>query len=261
MSESSFLLPFREKPIESQISPIAISILVVISLVFLLVSKVLLDVVFVYVISLIFLLSLKARFFKTLKVVLTAGLIIFFLGLSSLFLKQGPIIFQVPIGSWTISFYEFAVQRAIFIWVRGIFSVSIITLYTTVITVQEFIQSLRSLFLPNILVTLILLILRYTPMLYQQGSEVKISQELRGLATAPFKRRFSAATSRIGGTLIRSMRKGSEVYEGMVLRGLENSEIIRRSKTKWLDWLILPLIVGVISLVAGGVLSGLINSI
>jgi energy-coupling factor transporter transmembrane protein EcfT len=96
-------------------------------------------------------------------------------------------------------------------------------------------------------------------MLIQQGKEVKISQELRGVATAPIGRKFSAATARIGGTLIRSIRKGTDVYEAMILRGLENDELVRRAKIKWLDWIILPILAGLLSLIAGGILSGLIN--
>lgn len=259
MSSNNFLLPFRDKRLTKPLSNIGLTITVVLSLVFLNISQELIDILFVYLLTFVFFLIFRANFLRTIKIILSASIIIFFMGLPSFFMKQGSILFIIPIGKYSINFHDISVYRAIYIWVRGFFSVSIITLYTTILTVQEFISALRSLFIPNILVTLILLILRYTPMLYEQGNEIKTAQELRGISTAPFGRRFSAATSRIGGTLIRSLRKGTEVYEGMILRGLENSEFVKRNYVKWLDFLVIPLIAGLFSLFAGGIISGYIG--
>ena len=258
MSSSHFLLPFKDKEVKKPVSVIALSLLVVVTLIFILVNSTYLDILIVYFTTFIILSILGGRFFKTLNILASAYVIIFFLGLPSFFLHTGYTYIPVAIGKVVIKIYPAAARRAIFIWIRGLLSVSIVTLYSTMLTVQEFIQALKSLFLPNILVTLILLILRYTPMLYEQGTEVKISQELRGIQSAPYRRKFAAATSRLGGTLIRSFQKGTEVYEGMVLRGLENSEFVRRTKTKWLDWIIIPIITGLYTLIAGGFITWLI---
>ncbi|NHJ49298.1 MAG: energy-coupling factor transporter transmembrane protein EcfT [Asgard group archaeon] len=253
MSSNDFLLPFRDKTQNKPISNIGLTLVMIIALIYIALCDQLLSILTIYIICFIFYISFRARFLKTLNIVGTAYIVIFFIGLSSLFLKQGDILASFPIGNIRIYFYEVAVFRAIFIWVRGLFSVSIITLYTTTITVQEFIQSLRSIFLPNILVTIILLILRYTPMLYQQGTEIRTAQELRGLNSAPYSRRFAAAASRIGGTLIRSIKKGTQVYEAMILRGLESSELVQRSYVKWLDFLIVPIFIIIFTFILGGV--------
>ena len=258
MSSKEFLLPFREKTISRPITNIGLTILMIVSLFFILVSKTLLDITIVYLISLLLFLIFRGRFFKTLNVIATAYVIIFFLGLPSFFLQQGFPLLIIPIGTKQIVLYSIGVFRAIFIWIRGLFSVSIITLYTSTLTMQEFTESLRSIFLPNILVTFILLILRYTPLLYEQGNEIKTAQELRGLSNAPFKRRFAAATSRIGSTLISSAHRGSKVFEGMTLRGLENTEIVQRSSVNWFDFIIIPIITVIFSFIAGGFITWLI---
>ncbi|MFW9923332.1 MAG: energy-coupling factor transporter transmembrane component T family protein [Candidatus Thorarchaeota archaeon] len=264
MASDQFVLPFREKPLKKPISNIGLSLITLITLIFLLVNPFLEGDIFyqkivyisiIYSITLVLLLFFRGKFFKTLKVVVIAFIVIFFLGLSSFFLKQGELLIAIPIGKLTLNLYEIGVYRAIMIWMRGLFSVSIVVLYSTIVTLQEFIQALRSLFLPNILVTLILLILRYTPMLYSEGQEVHIAQKLRGLESAPFRRKFSATAARLGGTLIGSVRKGTQVYEGMVLRGLENSDLVKRSTTALLDWIILPFICCFYILLSGGFLA------
>lgn len=252
MSSNEFLLPFRDQTQIKPISNIALTLVMIISLIYIALSNQLIGILTIYVLCFVFYLSFRARFFRTLNVVGTAYVVIFFIGFSSLFLKQGEVLASFPIGNIRIHFYEVAVFRAIYIWVRGLFSVSIITLYTTTITIQEFIQSLRSIFIPNILVTIILLILRYTPMLYQQGLEIRTAQELRGLRSAPYNRRFTAVASRIGGTLIRSIKKGTEVYEAMILRGLENSELVRRSAVKWMDFILVPIFTIIFTFIIGG---------
>ncbi len=254
MARSEFLLPFRENMVSRPISHIGLTITMIVSSIFVLISKNLLDITLIYILSLIVFISFKGRIFKTIRVVASAFVIIFFLGLPSFFLHQGSIILVIPFGKHELLLYSIGVFRSIFIWVRGLCSVSIVTLYTTTITMQQFFESLRSIFIPNILVTLILLILRYTPLLYEQGNEVKTAQELRGLSNASFKRKFVSASSRIGGTLISSVNRGSEVFEGMLLRGLENSELVKRSSVNWFDFIFIPIITVLFSSIAGGLI-------
>jgi len=258
MTKNNFLLPFREKKQTLALSPTSLTILIIIYLVFILVSKHFLDIAIIFAIMFIFFMSLRANCLRILRVVAAAFLLIFFLGLPSFFLKQGEVLFVIIIRQRAFIFYDQSVFRAIYIWMRGLLSVIIVALYTTTITMQEFVQSLKSLFFPNILVTLILLILRYTPMLFQQGREIRVAQELRGLSSAKYPVKFKAAVSRLGGTLIKSVRHGTQVYEAMVLRGLESNVLVLHSSTKWLDYLIIPLLTGVITLVAGGTISWLL---
>jgi energy-coupling factor transporter transmembrane protein EcfT len=262
MTHRHFLLPFRNTRITKAISNVGIAIFTLMSLVFILVnprlktedfSLQLLYVCTIYIVSLLILLLFQASFRKTIGVIGTAFIVIFFLGISSLFSKQGDLLFQLPIGKVTIKFYSISTYRAILIWVRGLFSVSIVTLYSTTVTMQEFVQTLRSLFFPHMLVTLIMLILRYTPLLYEQGIEVKASQELRGLRIASFSNKFRAAGARVGGTLIRSTRKGTEVYEAMVARGLENAQFQKLSNSRWwIDVMSIGLSLGIYLIIAGG---------
>ncbi|MHA1667981.1 MAG: energy-coupling factor transporter transmembrane component T family protein [Candidatus Heimdallarchaeaceae archaeon] len=110
-------------------------------------------------------------------------------------------------------------------------------------------------FFPNIIVTIILLILRYTPLLYEEGKEIRVSQELRGLDFASWKERIKAFGALLGGTLIRSVKKGGDIYKAMVLRGMENSKIVQRGKVKWSDPIILLVLTAVLSLLSGGIIN------
>jgi len=258
----TFLLPFRHSSVPKKFSNVGIAVFTLMSLIFTLInpklkidslSFQLLYICSIYFFSVLILLIVHASFGKTIRIVCTTGIIIFFLGLSSLFSQQGAIIFQIPLGNITINFYSIGVNRAILIWVRGLLSVSIVTLYSTTLTMQEFIQTLRNLFFPRILVTLIMLILRFTPILYEQGTEVKTSQELRGLRTGSFNNRFRAAGARVGGTLIRSTRKGTEVYEAMVTRGLEYAQLPKRVTSRWwINTLFIGVSMGIYIIIAGG---------
>ena len=232
----NFLLPFKERYEEKYVSSTAMTIAVFLSVIFMIVSKDFLSIAFIYILTFFFLILMGASFLRTLRLISAASLLIFFLGIPSLFLENG-------------------LERAGFIWMRGILSVSVITLYSSAITMQEFIQSLRSLFFPNIIVIIILLILRYTPLLYQQGQEIRIAQELRGVSQTSSKNRFQATASLLGGTLIRSVRKGGEIYEAMLAKGLENYKIVRRGSIKILDPFIMVLFTILVSLLAGGILS------
>ncbi|NPD87617.1 MAG: hypothetical protein HGN29_02770 [Asgard group archaeon] len=232
----SFLLPFKERYEKKSLSPIAMTITVFLSVILMIVSEDFLSIVFIYVLTSLFFLLLGASFLRTIKLVSAAALLIFFLGLPSLFLENG-------------------LERAGFIWMRGILSASLITLYSSTITMQEFAQSLRSLFFPNLIVTIIVLILRYTPLLYQQGAEIRTAQELRGISQSNRKRRFNAVVSLLGGTLIRSVYRGGEIYEAMLVRGLESIKIVRRGSIKPLDPFIMVIFTVVLSLLSGGILS------
>ncbi|MHA1224503.1 MAG: energy-coupling factor transporter transmembrane component T family protein [Candidatus Heimdallarchaeaceae archaeon] len=241
---SHFLLPFKEKYKEKYLSAQAITIAVFFSVVALVLTieftkgfvQNIITITSIYVVVIIFLLSLGASYRKTIALLFASALFIFFLGLPSLFLENG---------------YE----KAGLIWLRGLFSASILILYSTTVTMQEFVQSLRSIFFPNIIVTIILLILRYTPLLYEEGKEIRVSQELRGLDFASWKERIKAFGALLGGTLIRSVKKGGEIYEAMVLRGMENSKIVQRGKVKWPDPIILVILAAVLSLLSGGIIN------
>ncbi|MHA1303689.1 MAG: energy-coupling factor transporter transmembrane component T family protein [Candidatus Heimdallarchaeaceae archaeon] len=253
MPHSLFLLPFRETKREKKLSSTALLMAVVLTVVLILLADKLLNVLLVYLVSFFFFLMMKASFYKTLKLIGAAAVVIFFLGIPSLFLQKGIIIFILRLGKNSISFYSEGVWRAIFIWVRGISSVSIITLFSTCVTMQEFVQSLRSLFVPNIMATIILMILRYAPMFLEEGEEIRVAQKLRGIDLAPRKRRFKATAALVGSTLIKSIRKGGETYEAMVLRGLESEQLLRREKITFWDPIVLLILTIISSLLSGGI--------
>ncbi len=254
MTATKFLLPFREKKIEKKISSTALLIFVIVVIILFLVANNVISLLSIFLVVFIIFIILRANIIKAIKLIAPATVLIFFLGLPSLFYSQGEILFTIKIGTVGLYFYNSGVWRAIFIWLRGIFSVSVITLYSTCITIQEFIASLRSIFIPNIMVTIILLILRYGPLLYEQGEEIRIAQQMRGIYMASRKIKFQAVGALMGGIILKSIKRGNEVYEAMILRGLEENHLIKREKITALDPIFLFLFTFILSLIAGGLL-------
>jgi energy-coupling factor transporter transmembrane protein EcfT len=262
MVDHHFLFPFREQSKIHKISSVSLTFFMFFTIVFLLINprmKVyslgfqLVYITSIFAISCTILLIFYASVRKIVRIVLSGFLIIFFLGLTSFFSHKGTLVLQIPIGNTSINFYSGDIELAILIWIRGLFSLTIISLYSTILTIQEFLQTLRSMLIPSILVTIIMLILRYTPLLYEQGREIRSAQELRGIKTSSFKNRFQASAARVGSTLIRSTRKGTEVYEAMLLRGLETSKFSLQKNSKWIfNVLFLALTLTIYLILAGG---------
>ena len=246
-----FLLPFRKRRKDKFISPTALLIQIIVSLSMILISNSYLDIFLCYALSVLFFLALGGSIKRSFPLVIAASIIIFFLGLPSLFLRGSQLMYHF----WKFDIYEIGINKALRIWLRGITSVSLVTLYSTTITIQEFIYSLKSIFLPSTMIMIIILILRYTPLFCDQANQIHIAQQLRGIKIASRKRKFSAAAALVGGTLIRSMKYGEEVYEAMTLRGMKDLSFIKHDKIKFADAPILLLFTVVLSLIGGGVLN------
>ncbi|MHA1115214.1 MAG: energy-coupling factor transporter transmembrane protein EcfT [Candidatus Heimdallarchaeum aukensis] len=254
MNNTKFLFPFSDKKNQRIFSSVALLIFTILVIVLFLLSNNLFNIFIIYLGALIFFLSIKASIVRTIRLIIPASVLIFFLGIPSLFLKLGEVIYSNSFIGINFEIYSDGLNRALFIWVRGIFSVSVITLYTTCVTMQQFIQSLRSLFIPNIIVTIILLMLRYTPLLVEEGENIRTAQKMRGLDSASRKRKFQAAAALMGGILIKSIKHGTEVYEAMVLRGLEDNLLIKRERVTIADFLFLIFISTLFSLISGGII-------
>lgn len=255
---SHFLLPFRDQPLSLFLSPLGLTLSVIISLIMISLSKDYLAIVLIFLIALILLISVQASVKHSIPLIISGFVIIFFLGLPSFFLNKGELIYVFQIFSLRFPIYSFGVHRALSIWLKGLCSVSLVTLYSSAVTMQEFIQSLRALFVPNIIILIVLMILRYTPMFYKEAKDIRLAQRLRGLDYAPRKRRFLAAASMFGSTLIKSLIHGEEVFHAMILRGLERYDIVKRAQIKWMDPIFLVLFTVIISFLAGGIIQWLL---
>jgi len=104
---------------------------------------------------------------------------------------------------------------------------------------QEFIDGLRAIHLPETIVSIVMLILRYAPLIFEEAATVRTAQTLRGLNLGTKKSRFAAASAMLGMIFIRSYDRGLALYEAMSLRGLKSKIHFRKAGLKAKEYVLL----------------------
>ena len=194
--------------------------------------------IYLIVVSIIGDLSIK-NCIKRLKIVLFLLIII---GIANPILDRQVVtsIGIIPITTGMIS--------ALTLILKGIFA--IISSYFLIITtgVENICYALKKLHIPNILITIFMLIYRYIIVLLKEVQKIWIAYSLR----APKQKgiHFKAWGSMIGSLMIRSIDKAEVIYQAMELRGflpdnffMKNQKIDRTSIIYFMAGLLLLLII------------------
>lgn len=130
---------------------------------------------------------------------------------------------------------------------KGCFAVlaSYILMVTT--TVEGICQALAGLHVPHVVVTVILLSYRYIIVLLKEGDRLVTAYRMR----APGQRGIHHKVwgPFLGQLLIRSMDRGQNVYESMLLRGYDRTPLFR-AKSRWnkKSWCYLLVCVGAVAM-------------
>lgn len=111
---------------------------------------------------------------------------------------------------------------------KGILAVMGAYLLMATTPIEDICAALRKFHVPNIIVTIILLIYRYIGILLSEGRRVVNAYELR----APGQRgiRFTAWGSLLGQMLMRSMDRADNLYQSMQLRGFSGDLFFENDK-------------------------------
>ena len=194
--------------------------------------------IYLIVVSIIGDLSIK-NCIKRLKIVLFFLIII---GIANPILDRQVVtsIGIIPITTGMIS--------ALTLILKGIFA--IISSYFLIVTtgVENICYALKKLHIPNILITIFMLIYRYIIVLLKEVQKIWIAYSLR----APKQKgiHFKAWGSMIGSLMIRSIDKAEVIYQAMELRGfspdnffMKNQKIDRTSIIYFMAGLLLLLII------------------
>ena len=194
--------------------------------------------IYLIVVSIIGNLSIK-NCIKRLKIVLFFLIII---GIANPILDRQVVtsIGIIPITTGMIS--------ALTLILKGIFA--IISSYFLIITtgVENICYALKKLHIPNILITIFMLIYRYIILFLKEVQKIWIAYSLR----APKQKgiHFKAWGSMIGSLMIRSIDKAEVIYQAMELRGfspdnffMKNQKIDRTSIIYFMAGLLLLLII------------------
>jgi cobalt/nickel transport system permease protein len=237
-----FTLPFRkfsgERP---QVSPAAKVVLMIAFAVAIVANTNFVIIFLTFMFALSLAKSLRGRILHAIEHSWVAIPVLFSLGIFNTFSKGSPdaIITTFQFLGFTVNVYSEGLRFFAQIMLRGICAVLIITTFTSSMTMQEFVDGLRDIRLPETMVSMIMLILRYAPLIFEEAATVRTAQTLRGLNLGTKKSRFAAAAAMLGLLFIRSYDRGLAVYEAMSLRGLKSKIQFRKTGLKKKEYALL----------------------
>ena len=227
-----FTLPFRKFSGESPQLSAAAKVILMIAFAVAVVANTDFVIVFLtFLFALVLGKSLKGRILHAIEHSWVAIPVLFSLGIFNTFSKGSPdaIITTFQLLGLTVNVYQEGLRFFALIMLRGICAVLIITTFTSSMTMQEFVEGLRDIRLPETMVSIIMLILRYAPLIFEEAATVRTAQTLRGLGLATKRSRFEAAAAMLGMIFIRSYDRGLALYEAMSLRGLKSKIQFRKA--------------------------------
>lgn len=186
--------------------------------------------IFIWLISIIGEISIS-RCFKRLKIVF---LLLVVLGIANPILDRNVIIYVgiIPITTGMISMLTLVL--------KGVFAVLASYILITTTSIENICCALKILHLPNILITVIMLIYRYIIIFLKEVERIWTAYQMR----APKQNgvMHKAWGSMIGSLMIRSIDKSQIVYEAMELRGFNPDTFFeKRQRFKKSDILYLAL--------------------
>lgn len=150
------------------------------------------------------------RLWKRLKVVFTLVLII---GAVNPFLDRQ---FAFWLGNIPVSFGMISMFTLI---LKGCFAITASYFFIITTGIEKMCMALRQLHVPNLLITVILLIYRYIVVFLKETQRIWLAYSMR----APREKgvSFRAWGSMIGSMIIRSIARANTVYQSMELRGFD----------------------------------------
>lgn len=168
------------------------------------------------------------------------------------FFKGTSVIFLRQIGPFTLKIYQEGLDFATLAIVRGISAILLVLSFTSSMTMREFTEGLRALAIPASFVSIVLLTLRYFPLILSEASKTRNVQSLRGVGTANRMARFKAIAALVGMVFIRAITGAERVYEAMLLRGFKRSMPIRVHRPSIIEVGIILTVVSLTTLIVIG---------
>ncbi len=168
------------------------------------------------------------------------------------FFKGTTVIFIQQIGPFTLKIYQEGLNFATLAIVRGISAILLVLSFTSSMTMREFTEGLRALAIPASFVSIVLLTLRYFPLILSEASKTRNAQSLRGVGTANRMTRFKAMAALVGMVFIRAITGAERVYDAMLLRGFKRSMPIRVHRPSVIEVGIILIVVSLTMLIVIG---------
>jgi len=246
-------MPFRERAVSpTRISPPIKLLLMLLLVIFVLVTPSYFSIFFIVLLGLLLAKLVHSRLVEVIghAAHFLPLLLILFLWIP--FFKGTSVIFLRQIGPLTLKIYQEGLDFAMLAIVRGVSAILLVLSFTSSMTMREFTEGLRALAIPASFVSIVLLTLRYFPLILSEASKTRNAQALRGVNTANRMTRFKAMAALVGMVFIRAITGAERVYEAMLLRGFKRSMPIRVHRPSAFEMGIVLTIVSLITLIIIG---------
>jgi cobalt/nickel transport system permease protein len=163
------------------------------------------------------------------KRILMASPFILFAVVFQPFTTPGSVIWNVPWFGWHVTLEGLSAAFVLTAKFTADILMTLILVSTT--PFEELASALRWWRVPRMLVEVMVMMFRYTFVLFDELERIVRTARLRNIALAPRKRRYAAYARVLGVHLLRSFDRAERVYSAMLLRGFRDGlALLRKSK-------------------------------
>ncbi|MBN1140023.1 MAG: cobalt ECF transporter T component CbiQ [Anaerolineae bacterium] len=150
------------------------------------------------------------------------------IALSIPFTRGGLVLWRVQLGSWTLAVTDLGLVTWTSIVVKAWLSVWVSGLLVATTPFPALLKAMQALRLPQILVTIIALMVRYLFVLVDEATRLQTARQARSAGTAATARaggtlfwRVKVLGGMIGSLFIRSYERSERIYHAMLSRGYD----------------------------------------
>jgi len=162
------------------------------------------------------------------KRVLIASPFILFAVMFQPFTAPGHIVWNAPWFGWHVTTEGLTAAGVLVVKFAADVLMTLILVSTT--PFEELAWALRWWRVPKMLAEVMMMMFRYTFVLFDELERVVRTTRLRNIPLAPFRRRYAAYVRVLGVHLMRSFDRAERVYGAMLLRGFRDSlALLRKS--------------------------------
>ena len=143
------------------------------------------------------------------------------------FATPGSIVWNVPWFGWHVTLEGLSAAMVLLIKFTADILMTLILVSAT--PFEELASALRWWRMPRMLVEVMVMMFRYTFVLFDELERMVRTARLRNIALAPRQRRYAAYARVLGVHLLRSFDRAERVYSAMLLRGFRDGLALLRT--------------------------------
>lgn len=162
------------------------------------------------------------------------------------FLYGSTVIMSIPTPLGPLNVYSEGVVMGLLLGLRMF---ALLILFLTVLshmTLSDFINALRTLHVPTVIIGSLMIMLRYIPLFLEERSRMQEAQFLRGFQQGTRWSRIKSLGYLVGSTIDRAFDRSIVVYDAMALRGFGLGNPHRVRDIRIIDSLLVLVLVGLL---------------